>query len=87
MNIHGSMDREKAFLKALSQYKATCTELFALIRDEEKAKIRRWEHERPSLELLISSLNQVRWTYSLLGHKMPIFPSNALNPQSTRTVM
>ncbi|KXZ48832.1 hypothetical protein GPECTOR_25g417 [Gonium pectorale] len=52
------MDREKAFTKALAQYRAQCTELFGLIRDEEKNKIRRWEDEKPSLELLIASLNQ-----------------------------
>ncbi|GLC71375.1 hypothetical protein PLESTF_001108700 [Pleodorina starrii] len=52
------MERERGFAKALAQYRATCGELFNLIKDEEKAKIRRWEDERPTLELLIGSLNQ-----------------------------
>ncbi|PNH02175.1 hypothetical protein TSOC_011869 [Tetrabaena socialis] len=57
------MEREKAFGKAYSGYRGSLTELWTLIRDEEKARIKRWEKERPDLELLIGSLNQARNNY------------------------
>ena len=45
----------KATLQAL---RANAQELYGIIKDEEKAKLRRWEDEKPGLERTVASLNQ-----------------------------
>lgn len=51
-------DREKAFARSMARHRDQLAELFQLVQKEDKARVRRWEDERPSLENLIASLGQ-----------------------------
>ncbi len=52
-------DKEKAYARALAAHQGRLALIFSQVRDEEKAKIKQWEEEKPNLELLIGSLKEV----------------------------
>jgi len=45
------MGDTQAFSKALSHFKEQSSELFGLIREEERDKLRRWEDEKPAISV------------------------------------
>ena len=42
---------DSGLARALSRFKDPVNELLGLISDEEKAKLRRWEDEKPALQV------------------------------------
>ena len=51
-------DRDKAFAKSMGRHASEAAGLLGLLKEEERARVKRWEDEKPSLENLINSLNQ-----------------------------
>ena len=45
------MGDTQAFSKALAHFKEQSSELFGLIREEERNKLRRWEDEKPAISV------------------------------------
>ena len=47
-------------LRSLAHCKEQAEELFSIIHDEERARIRRWEDEKPAISVSVSAMGPVR---------------------------
>ena len=46
-------------LRSLAHCKEQAEELFSIIHDEERARIRRWEDEKPAISVSVSAMTPV----------------------------
>ena len=53
MSIHPELPRSLAHCKEQAE------ELFSIIHDEERARIRRWEDEKPAISVSVSAMGPV----------------------------